>query len=1191
MPITTNYQQLSYAGDGVTNSFPVVWQYQLQTDLVVHTLDTSTNTTTLLVLGTDYTVSPTLNSPANTGTVVTTTPPPALTNLLIARSVPLTQETTWVPNDPNLSTSTMNAVDKLTEIAQQLSANPFGLTGTTDQFLRGDNVLTNTLIGALGTPAIPADTTALFIAGQNADASIKVVGGSTSQAAFSFGTDGSTNPWDVRWVFDPQIAELGWQFYGGPILGTFDGSGNVSISGTYTGSADASLITSGTFPVARLGSGGGSGTSFLNGLGQFAIPTGGGGINTTTTGTFTIAAVNSTQTVPVTDATGIVVGTQLQIGDGSHIINGHVTVVASLNLTVKTDSIALGTSGNTMASGAAVQGSVYPGSNSILVDTIAFPNTPVTKLSFGGVLPLDPYSPIDLLVLGVTGGDAQVIAYVPNGGLRADAIAHDFVTPGAAGVIGAAHSVTGSTDYIVPSAIGQVLNCSAFSGGIATTVGFSLLGASNITPGSLTPALLNCTNSLTDQYVFGYDSGSGNFKMFSNTGLPANTNTGQFLRGDGAYSSILNLNASSGEGAGEFILANGVADNSYGVAFFGQPSGGTLAAWTMQKRVSGGWGVPTGVWTNYVIGVDGGTASVGSSWVSIDSTHAESLYLPLIARTDAAVRDVYGPLHKIYDIDMSGQSGTYPIDLINGAFQRMHGFTGTVTISLADTTPLPSNGAFRYESELTLELVDPGANIVGWAASGGSVVWANGASAPTLATTGKNVVKFIRSQDETYWIGTFIQPATGTGTVTSVASGSGLTGGPITTTGTLSIASGGVTASMIANNTITNSQISASANIATTKLALPGGTANFLRADGTWAVPPGTGGGGGGPTLAGTQTWTGVNTYSNNNIFNGRNVFSGPQIFNAGTFDSGNASGSVAIMGTYPADPVAPFQAAGVSASITNNDATNGGNVLALLVQQTNGPTASSGGTGTAVFNTVSECDNTGGFSISLQQRAWYAKNNGGVCDGVWLNSWGPSISYQSTPDGNGITHSFTSGNVRIGEVNYGNGWLDFGFIQDPGSAARAVSGIWFIPDYLPVGFGGTSSDPKFNVQWAIVIGAATSTFSSANTAKHWTGLLIDQDAVDHLGLDINHRGGSSSGNAPGAAVNIQNNYVTGINFAGSGGTTNGGTSATFSSTGNAAITMADDQSIKLGSIWLRGHSGALQYSTNGTAWSNVTLP
>ncbi len=46
-------------------------------------------------------------------------------------------------------------------------------------------------------------------------------------------------------------------------------------------------------------------------------------------------------------------------------------------------------------------------------------------------------------------------------------------------------------------------------------------------------------------------------------------------------------------------------------------------------------------------------------------------------------------------------------------------------------------------------------------------------------------------------------PGTGSGTVTSVASGAGLTGGPITSTGTISIATGGVTNAMLANPSLT----------------------------------------------------------------------------------------------------------------------------------------------------------------------------------------------------------------------------------------------------------------------------------------------------------------------------------------------------------------------------------------------------
>lgn len=53
--------------------------------------------------------------------------------------------------------------------------------------------------------------------------------------------------------------------------------------------------------------------------------------------------------------------------------------------------------------------------------------------------------------------------------------------------------------------------------------------------------------------------------------------------------------------------------------------------------------------------------------------------------------------------------------------------------------------------------------------------------------------------------------AGGGGTVTSVDSGTGLTGGPITTSGTLSIASGGVGTTQLANDAVTSAKIAANA--------------------------------------------------------------------------------------------------------------------------------------------------------------------------------------------------------------------------------------------------------------------------------------------------------------------------------------------------------------------------------------------
>lgn len=59
---------------------------------------------------------------------------------------------------------------------------------------------------------------------------------------------------------------------------------------------------------------------------------------------------------------------------------------------------------------------------------------------------------------------------------------------------------------------------------------------------------------------------------------------------------------------------------------------------------------------------------------------------------------------------------------------------------------------------------------------------------------------------------------TNNGTLTSITTGPGLTGGPITESGTIAIAPGGVTSLMIANDTIVNSHISSTAEIDQSKI-------------------------------------------------------------------------------------------------------------------------------------------------------------------------------------------------------------------------------------------------------------------------------------------------------------------------------------------------------------------------------------
>jgi fibronectin-binding autotransporter adhesin len=158
--------------------------------------------------------------------------------------------------------------------------------------------------------------------------------------------------------------------------------------------------------------------------------------------------------------------------------------------------------------------------------------------------------------------------------------------------------------------------------------------------------------------------------------------------------------------------------------------------------------------------------------------------------------------------------------------------------------------------------------------------------------------------------GTLTVAAPGTGTVTSVQASGGTTGltfsgGPVTGAGTLTMAGtvalgtiatiatntalGNVTAGTAAPVALTKTQLTTLINSFTTTLsgaapASAGGTVNYLRADGTWAAPPGatsgtvtsvvagTGLSGGTITTAGTLAVTAATTLALGGIIAGANT-------------------------------------------------------------------------------------------------------------------------------------------------------------------------------------------------------------------------------------------------------------------------------------------------------------------------------
>ncbi len=113
-----------------------------------------------------------------------------------------------------------------------------------------------------------------------------------------------------------------------------------------------------------------------------------------------------------------------------------------------------------------------------------------------------------------------------------------------------------------------------------------------------------------------------------------------------------------------------------------------------------------------------------------------------------------------------------------------------VASSFNSTTSTAVNQSFNWQSEpVGNNTTAPSASL--------NLLFGTGATKPTetgLAIASNGQITFATGQ---------IFPGTGPGTVTSVGSGAGLTGGPITGSGSLSIASAGVTNTMLQNSSVT----------------------------------------------------------------------------------------------------------------------------------------------------------------------------------------------------------------------------------------------------------------------------------------------------------------------------------------------------------------------------------------------------
>jgi len=120
MTVSSALDRKTFTGNDVTVAFattPVV--FFLETDLQVYVITTATGVSVLQSLTTDYSVA---GGAGAVGTVTMLTAPASTETLLIKRVVPATQLADFVNNDASDAEVAEDALDKLTMLAQQLSA-------------------------------------------------------------------------------------------------------------------------------------------------------------------------------------------------------------------------------------------------------------------------------------------------------------------------------------------------------------------------------------------------------------------------------------------------------------------------------------------------------------------------------------------------------------------------------------------------------------------------------------------------------------------------------------------------------------------------------------------------------------------------------------------------------------------------------------------------------------------------------------------------------------------------------------------------------------------------------------------------------------------------------------------------------------------------------------------------------------
>ena len=345
-----------------------------------------------------------------------------------------------------------------------------------------------------------------------------------------------------------------------------------------------------------------------------------------------------------------------------------------------------------------------------------------------------------------------------------------------------------------------ITNASPSSGGTVTNVatGAGLTGGPITGTGTISIPSAGVTNTMLANNSITVTAGSGlsGGGTVALGGTVTITNASPSLGGTvTSVASGTGLTGGPITGSGTLSLNTTYTDGRYLQLAGGTLTGGLIGTTgTFSGALSGTAGTFSGALTAGGALLPGtGTATTSKGYISNPFDLQTSSYS---SKTSAAVTQDFRWQAEPTGNDTASPSGT--LNLLfgsNGTAPAETGLsiasTGLITFATGQTFPGTGGG--------TVTSVATGAGLTGGPITGSGTI-----SIPSAGVTNAMLVNpFTTVNGQTCTLGASCTIATGSGTVTSVATGAGLTGGPITATGTISIPSAGVTNAMLANNSVT----------------------------------------------------------------------------------------------------------------------------------------------------------------------------------------------------------------------------------------------------------------------------------------------------------------------------------------------------------------------------------------------------